>query len=229
MGIEVRRKRVRELKRQAILKAARKLFFDKGFKNVTVESIAKKADISKGAVYLHFKSKEEIYTQILLNDTERHNKLMSGIAKDGGSAFDCILRLTMSYVDFFMNDRELFRILMNYMLHTDHMNLPVELDKQIVNAVNRNIDTIAEVFKEGIANGEFPASMNTFENRNAIWGLLNGIISLHLFTGPESRREGRIRSTIERSMKIYLYGLKVAYQEGFLSTDAASGEKGPSA
>ena len=229
MGIEARRKRVREFKRQAILKAARKLFFERGFKNVTVESIAKRADISKGAVYLHFKSKEEIYTQILFNDTERHYKLMSVLVQNGGSIYDRIVQLTASYVDFFLNDRELFRILMNYMLHTDHMNLPEEVDRQIINTVNRNMEMIADAFRQGIDNGEFPATMNVFESRNAVWGLLNGIISLHLFTGPESRREGRIRSTVEHSTKIYLQGLKVAYQDGSLFTDAKTGEKGPSA
>jgi AcrR family transcriptional regulator len=211
MGIEARRKRVKELRRQAILKVARKLFFEKGFKNVTVESIAKKADISKGAVYLHFESKEEIYIQILLNDVDRYHKLITGIIKSGQGPSENLLRVAQSYVDFFLNDRELFRILMNYMLHTDHMNLPEELDKKIVKATNRNMDIVMEAFREGIDKGEFPASMNLLENRNAIWGLLNGIISLHLFTGPEARRENRIRSTIQGGMEIYLKGLRVSH------------------
>jgi AcrR family transcriptional regulator len=59
-----RRKKEKEHRRNAILKAARKLFFEKGFKAVTVDSIAAKADISKGSVYLYFDSKEEIYADI---------------------------------------------------------------------------------------------------------------------------------------------------------------------
>jgi AcrR family transcriptional regulator len=212
MGIEARRKRVREIRRQAILKAARRLFFEKGFKNVTVESIAKKADISKGAVYLHFESKEEIYVQILLNDVERHHKLMTGLISKDQSASSDLLKLAQSYVDFFLNDRELFRILMSYMLHMDHMHLPDELDKQIVKAVNRNMDIVMDAFQHGIEIGEFPSTMNLFQSRNAIWGLLNGIISLHLFTGPEERREVRIRTTIQEGMEIYLSGLKLTQQ-----------------
>jgi AcrR family transcriptional regulator len=211
MGIEARRKRVKELRRQTILKAARKLFFEKGFKNVTVESVAKKADISKGAVYLHFASKEEIYTQILLNDTDKHQKQITGIIKKSGqSSIESLLLLAQSYVDFFLNDRELFRIFMNYMLHTDHMNLPEELDKQIVKAVNRNVDVITEALQQGIDAGEFSSSMNLLQHRNAIWGLLNGVIALHLFTGPEARREVRIRTTIQEGLETYLEGLRVA-------------------
>jgi AcrR family transcriptional regulator len=46
LGQEERRKREKDSRKSAILKAARKLFFDKGFKPVTVESIARKAELS---------------------------------------------------------------------------------------------------------------------------------------------------------------------------------------
>ena len=213
MGIEARRKRVKEIRRQTILKVARKLFFEKGFRSITVESIAKKADISKGAVYLHFKSKEEIYTQILLNDVDRHFKRMSELLKTGEKASDILLRLGHCYVGFFLEDKELFRILMNYMVHTDRASLPPELDRQILRAVNRNMDLVAEIFRHGTDTGEFPASTNHFRSRNAIMGLLNGVISLYLFWGKEDKRETRIRETIQESIEIYIRGL----QSGFTS------------
>ena len=71
MSSQERREKERENRRSAILKAARKLFFDRGFKSVTVNNIADKAEVSKGSVYLYFKSKEDIYTQILINQFPR--------------------------------------------------------------------------------------------------------------------------------------------------------------
>lgn len=47
-----------------ILNAAQGLFFTKGVAGTTIDDIANKADISKGAVYLHFKTKDEIYFAI---------------------------------------------------------------------------------------------------------------------------------------------------------------------
>jgi len=41
--------------------------------------------------------------------------------------------------------------------------------------------------------------------------LLNGIISLHLFTGNEARRSERILSTIDASLKTFTDGLKVRF------------------
>jgi calcineurin-like phosphoesterase family protein len=118
------------------------------------------------------------------------------------------------YADFFINDRELFRIMMNYMLNIDHMNLPEEIDRLIVKATNKTIDIIEEIFMMGIRSGEFPPYIDLRQKRNAIWGLLNGTISLHLFTGTEEKREERIRSTIQAGLNTFLRGMRTPSGEG---------------
>jgi AcrR family transcriptional regulator len=208
LGLEERRKRERENRRNAILKSARKLFFDKGFKQVTVESIAKRAELSKGSIYLYYNSKEEIYTQILLSDIDKFHDRFTGILMDSISASDALRRYADIYVDFFLNDRELFRILMTYMLHTADMNLPEDLNSRIIKTMNRTIDIIEQIFRYGIERGEFPPSIHLRESRNAIWGLFNGVISLRLFTGVESRRVEMIRSTILEGLETYIRGLR---------------------
>ena len=76
MSSEERRKKEKENRKNSILKAARKLFLERGFKAVTVDQIAAKADVSKGAIYLYFDSKEEIYTQILIAaNIEQHKEI----------------------------------------------------------------------------------------------------------------------------------------------------------
>ena len=114
LGLEERRKRERENRKNAILKAARRLFFEKGFKPVTVESIAKKAELSKGSIYLYYNSKEEIYTQILLSDIDKFHDRIADLLQNPSSAAETLMRLANIYVDFFLNDRELFRILMTF-------------------------------------------------------------------------------------------------------------------
>lgn len=207
MGLEERRKRERENRKNAILKAARKLFFEKGFRQVTVENIARKAEFSKGSIYLYFNSKEEIYSQILLNDIDKFHDRVADILQGPSSASEALIRVAEIYVDFFLNDRELFRILMNFMLHNNDMNLPEDINNHIIKTTNRTISIIEQVFKYGIEKGEFPPDINLRMNRNAIWGLLNGIISLHLFTGKESGRTEVIHSTIKSGLEIYIRGM----------------------
>lgn len=208
MGLEERRKREKKNRKNAILKAARRLFFENGFRPVTVESIAKKAELSKGSIYLYFKSKEEIYTNILLSDIDKFQENFKDLLHNSASASEAITKFAIIYVDLFLNDRELFRILMTFMLHTNVMNLPDDLNNHIIKSTNRNINTIEEIFSYGIERGEFPHTMNLRLSRNALWGLLNGIISLHLFTGTESKRAEVIHSTIKAGLEIYIRGLR---------------------
>jgi AcrR family transcriptional regulator len=208
MGLEDRRKREKDQRRSAILNAARKLFFEKGFRYVTVENIARKAELSKGSIYLYFSSKEEIYTQILLNDIDKFNKKSSLIFQNGKSAAELVMDFAFIYVDFFLNDRELFRIMMTFMLHTEDMNLAETVNQHIIEVTNNTVKIIETILQQGIEKGEFPSDINLRLSRNAMWGLLNGIISLHLFTGKEAHKEERIRSAVKASLDIFINGLK---------------------
>lgn len=58
------KKRSAETK-EKILKSAEVLFKEQGFENTSVDSIVKKAGISKGSFYLHFNSKDEIVTHFI--------------------------------------------------------------------------------------------------------------------------------------------------------------------
>ena len=49
----------------AILVAARNLFGSQGFEKTSIDEIAAKAGVAKGAVYHHFASKEEIFARVL--------------------------------------------------------------------------------------------------------------------------------------------------------------------
>jgi AcrR family transcriptional regulator len=60
----------REQSHEALLAAAQKLFVSQGFRQTTVDQIAHRAKLTKGAVYFHFKSKTEILMTLLAR-TER--------------------------------------------------------------------------------------------------------------------------------------------------------------
>lgn len=184
------------------------MFFEKGFRPVTVESIARKAELSKGSIYLYYSSKEEIYSQILLSDIDKFHDHVADILQGSSGASGALVRLAEIYVDFFLNDRELFRILMNFMIHNNGLNLPEDLNIHIIKTTNRAIDIFEQILKVGVEKGEFPPDIDLRLNRNAIWGLLNGIIALHLFVGKEVRRAETIRSTIKAGLEIYIRGLR---------------------
>lgn len=73
------RKEKSQINKDKILDCAIALINEKGFDNVSVEEITKKAGVSKGAFYIHYKSKEEIiekeinnsYGKFILNEESK--------------------------------------------------------------------------------------------------------------------------------------------------------------
>lgn len=55
-----------KLRYNAILKAAETLFIRFGYDKTSVSDIAKQAGISKGAIYLHFRSKDSLFETLLM-------------------------------------------------------------------------------------------------------------------------------------------------------------------
>ena len=209
MGPKNRREKEKEQRRKAILKAARKLFINKGYKPVTVANIAKKADLSKGAIYLYFSSKEEICAQILLDEIEKFHQKTFHLFDDGKSATEVLSDFSNLYVDFFLSDRELFRILMTFMLNNENLDFTDETNRRIILETNKAISVTERIFRYGIDRGEFSIKeTDVMRMRNALWGLLNGVLSLHLFVGRESMREARIRNDIKKGLGVFIEGLK---------------------
>jgi AcrR family transcriptional regulator len=54
----------REATRAAIVKAAKRLFGERGFAGTTMDNVATAAHVAKGAVYHHFKTKEALFEAV---------------------------------------------------------------------------------------------------------------------------------------------------------------------
>src|ERR1700674_5783714 len=61
MGIKERQERDREAVQRAILDAARDLFVDEGYQNVSIRKIAERIEYSPAAIYGYFPSKDDIF------------------------------------------------------------------------------------------------------------------------------------------------------------------------
>jgi len=207
LGSEHRREREKEQRRNAILRSARKEFFEKGFRSVTVDSIARRAELSKGAIYLYFKSKEEIYAQILLRDIDKFHERVETLLDTSKDASDNLRQFSEVYASFFLSDRELFRIFMNFMIQHNPVNFTPHINDQVVKSTNQTVVIIEQILQMGQERGEFAKGLDIRVCRNALWGLLNGIIALHLFSGREETREDRVRAQIRGGLEVFIRGL----------------------
>ena len=64
MSIQARKEKEKEALRQKILAAARELFVDEGYENVSMRKVARKIEYSPTTIYLYFKNKAELLDSI---------------------------------------------------------------------------------------------------------------------------------------------------------------------
>ena len=77
-------------KKQHILDMARKVFVEKGFKNVTMKDIVEACEISRGGLYLYFDNTEQILLEILHMEAEEADDLFTGHISEEDTAADIL-------------------------------------------------------------------------------------------------------------------------------------------
>ena len=177
MGIAERREREKEARRAAILDAARYVFFSKGLLAATVDDIAQRAELSKGTLYLYFRTKEEIYISLMNEGLD----ILIGYFRRALAAkarADVLLRrLKGAYYRFYEENREYFTILFLY-FHTD-------LQGKVSPAIQASCETkavtclqvLADLIQRGIREGVF-RPCDPWQMVLVGWTSFNGIIML---------------------------------------------------
>ncbi len=84
MAIADRKEREKEQRRAAILAAAEKLFFSKGYDQVSMEEIAREAELSKGTLFFYFTNKESLYSTIVHRGIRLFHEMVMDAVQEGG-------------------------------------------------------------------------------------------------------------------------------------------------
>jgi AcrR family transcriptional regulator len=205
MGTKERKVRDLESRRRLILSAARDLFVKKGFAGVTLDDIASAIEFSKGTIYNHFGSKEEIYATILL---EHLDILLDGLreAFDAGrNIYERVGNAMRAYVRFYRERREYFKLLFFIDVFSDHVRIPDGLLKEIRLRKLACLHELQTIIKEGFKAGEVGSGHTAAQVSLVMWGTINGIIQL-----AESRqiKEEDLDRLIAVGYEVFLAGLK---------------------
>ncbi len=66
MGISERKVREKEQRKKEILDTAERLFFSRGYDDVSMDGIAREVELNKATLYLYFENKEALFAAIVL-------------------------------------------------------------------------------------------------------------------------------------------------------------------
>jgi AcrR family transcriptional regulator len=145
----VRREELRMERRQAILKAAMKVFARRGYAAATIRRIAREADIAQGTIYLYFSSKRDIllglYRSMIL---ESFDEILAHPDTENSESF-----LTSLIVDRLRRARENAEAVRFAFTELPlHQELREKFYREIALAQHRRVEGF---LKDRIAKGEF--------------------------------------------------------------------------
>jgi len=97
-------------RRDTILKAAQRLFADKGYHGVSIDEIAREIDVSPAILYRHFKSKQILFNTVLQELSAQRESYVQTVINSGTSFEDVLTGMTQVYIKSIEENPDLLRI-----------------------------------------------------------------------------------------------------------------------
>jgi AcrR family transcriptional regulator len=112
-----RRERERKRRRQAMLRAARSVFAEKGYAQATIDEVAERAEFGKGTLYNYFEGGKEDLLFAILDEVhdDIHSTIQQSFTSEAASKRSlrtCYHTLVTNAFAFFSEHEDLFMVLM---------------------------------------------------------------------------------------------------------------------
>ncbi len=208
MGIIERKSREREHRRQLITDIAKELILEDGVEAVTMLGIAKKAGLSKAALYLSFESKDEILERIFDEAVSRFIDYVEAHISRESTGLEALKTFWMSYIEVFGSSSEILVLfgIKNYIAPGFPAFVepsPRDEGKSHFRLFRLLADTVAR----GMADGTLESSKDAVQVSRTILTICGGIID-NVARLPLERRNGSlIIGEMKSAFEIVMWGL----------------------
>lgn len=135
MTILERKEREKQKRYHEILSAAEVIFARDGYNTTSMDTIAEEAELSKGTLYLYFKTKEQLFFSILENKIDMFTEKLKLDLSNGVSLKDLVERIVSDQLNFLSENKYFFKLAISEQCKIDQVptsNLREKyIDKQI--------------------------------------------------------------------------------------------------
>lgn len=180
MGIAERNKKLTNIKKGEIIDGMEKALLSKSYEHLTIEDVAKKAEYSKKTIYSYFKSKDEIYWELLIRKFDLLFDMLKS-AIDGGekTGIEKIALLGKAYYKFSSEFPEYMQAIINYKAKkTDEDFDRNKLIERFNAETEKSFVLLQETIREGIADQSIAAKTDVVGTAILFWSNMNGFIML---------------------------------------------------
>ena len=209
MGIQERKEREKERRRQQIIVAAKRVFSEKGFNKSTMEDIASEAELSPGTLYLYFKNKEELYASLSLRILQYLHIRVEHVNKETDlSPEQKLEKLIEAMYDVYDFDPLIIINMFHLQSSETLKNLSPRLMTQIEELSRKSIGAISSIFREGVEKGVFiekhPVALS-----DIFWSLFSGVVLWEASKKIMNEDKDYLKKTLAIAFEIFSQGVKI--------------------
>ncbi len=156
--------------REALLSTCLRLFAERGFASTSIDEIARAAGVTKGAMYWHFASKDDLFQAILDRIRSRWQEVVLQPVTARQSPVERLSQLFDSYAELFRESSEICLFLQQVLLDQHNKLFSAQVAKVLV----RTARFIAGIIDEGKEAGVFKAEIDSLITAHMILGAVEG-------------------------------------------------------
>lgn len=159
--------------RARLVDVAENLLFEGGAPAVTAEMVAQRADVSLQTVYNRIGGQKALLVAVAERALEQTREFMRSAYDGKGSADERLRRVGETYIRLAFDRPQAFKIFVN----------PPEdpgAIEQIAALATEQHQQLTDLLREGMDAGELTAGLHPESAATALWGMLNGMLSVAL-------------------------------------------------
>ena len=158
-----------------IINIAQELFAEFGYLGVSMNDIAKRLNITKTAIYYHFKNKAELYKKVMKGVFARLNLSINQSLKEE-TRNKKIHKLIKNYLDFGSKEKNVIKVLTLNLMPENK-----EIIKYIIQLKKKTIDLIQQVVNQSLENENIVKKSKSQVLGSMLTNIMDGLLLEYLF------------------------------------------------
>ncbi len=194
MQRNLRKERERQLRRDIIVDAAEEAF-TKGGIDVSMDDVAKLADLSKSAVYKQFPSKDDLFFAVAARFVGQLVDEFETIGRASASHAEKVQRMFLSHAKLVSSNPAFFRMAINDIATGKEVDISTEAFGAHRVQCGRVMSLVVSIIEQGIAAKEFRPDIDPEDVGPVIWGTMMGNMMLTMQAKELNRRFSESRAS----------------------------------
>lgn len=163
MSTVARREREKQQRRESIIDAAEKLFFSKGYDNVSMNDIAEEVELNRATIYLYFENKEALCFAVILRGVRLLNQMVRNRVKNSAykQKINTFGATFYQFFNMYPQYTQVYNLFQSGRFNTSTLRCPAWEDvKEIIRLQKELFDILHSAIKTGRGSGTISSEVD---------------------------------------------------------------------